>query len=105
MTSGSSTMSPARMRGLSDEYGILEDHLHVAAGRPHARDEKASTSSPPKRTSPEVGSIRRSMQRPVVLLPLPDSPTRPNVSPSSMAKLTPSTALTTVPCGTARRRA
>ena len=32
------------------------------------------------------------MQRPVVVLPLPDSPTRPNVSPASMVKLTPSTA-------------
>src|SRR6266849_4525882 len=37
------------------------------------------------------------MQRPVVVFPLPDSPTRPNVSPSSIAKLTSSTALTTVP--------
>src|SRR5688572_24635247 len=35
------------------------------------------------------------MHRPVVLLPLPDSPTRPNISPSSMTKLTSSTALTT----------
>ena len=34
------------------------------------------------------------MQRPVVLLPLPDSPTRPNISPSSIAKLTSSTART-----------
>ena len=34
------------------------------------------------------------MQRPVVLLPLPDSPTRPNISPSSIEKLTSSTALT-----------
>ena len=36
------------------------------------------------------------MQRPVVVLPLPDSPTRPNVSPSSIEKLTSSTARTTV---------
>ena len=41
--------------------------------------------------------MRRSMHRPVLLLPLPDSPTRPKVSPSSIVKLTPSTALTTVP--------
>ena len=34
-----------------------------------------------KRTSPDVGSISRSRQRPVVVLPDPDSPTRPNVSP------------------------
>ena len=37
------------------------------------------------------------MQRPVVVLPLPDSPTSPNVSPSSMLKLTSSTAVTVVP--------
>ena len=46
--------------------------------------------------SPDVGSISRSMHRPVVLLPLPDSPTRPNVSPSSIDKAQSSTALTTV---------
>ena len=57
-----------------------------------ARCENASTSSPRNRTSPDVGSISRRMQRPVVVLPLPDSPTRPNVSPSSIVKLTSSTA-------------
>jgi hypothetical protein len=44
--------------------------------------EYASTFSPRNSTSPAVGSINRRMQRPVVLLPLPDSPTRPNISPS-----------------------
>src|SRR5690349_17471253 len=34
------------------------------------------------------------MQRPVVDLPQPDSPTSPNVSPRRMVKLTSSTALT-----------
>ena len=51
------------------------------AARSRAR-ENASTSSPRNRTAPDVGSISRSMQRPVVVLPLPDSPTSPNVSPS-----------------------
>ena len=54
--------------------------------------ENASTSSPRNSTAPDVGSTSRSMQRPVVLLPLPDSPTSANVSPSSMVKLTSSTA-------------
>ena len=36
------------------------------------------------------------MHRPVVVLPLPDSPTSPNVSPSAIEKLTSSTAWTTV---------
>ena len=56
--------------------------------------ENPSTFSPRKITSPEVGSINRSMQRPVVLLPLPDSPTRAKVSPSPTEKLTSSTART-----------
>ena len=34
------------------------------------------------------------MQRPVVDLPQPDSPTRPKVSPGKMSKLMSSTALT-----------
>ena len=34
------------------------------------------------------------MQRPVVVLPQPDSPTRPSVSPRRIEKLTPSTACT-----------
>ena len=58
--------------------------------------ENPSTFSPRKVTSPDVGSINRNMHRPVVLLPLPDSPTSANVSPSFTEKLTSSTALTTV---------
>ena len=59
--------------------------------------ENDSTFSPRNRTAPDDGSISRRMQRPVVVLPLPDSPTRPKVSPSSMLKLTSSTAVTRVP--------
>ena len=81
---------------MSDEIRILEDHLHVATRRAHPRAREASTFSPRNSTSPDVGSISRSMQRPVVLLPLPDSPTSPKVSPSSMVKLTSSTARTIV---------
>src|SRR5215468_9023386 len=51
-------------------------------------------SVPPTSTDPEVGSIRRSTARPAVVLPQPDSPTRPSVSPTPMVKLTPSTAWT-----------
>src|SRR2546423_14326399 len=49
---------------------------------------------PSNRTSPAVGSIKRRMQRPVVDLPQPDSPTSPKVSPRRILKLTSSTALT-----------
>ena len=51
-------------------------------------------STPPIRTEPLVGSIRRSIERPTVVLPHPDSPTRPSVSPLRMVKLTLSTACT-----------
>ena len=49
-------------------------------------------SVPPTCTEPEVGSIRRSTARPAVVLPQPLSPTRPNVSPTPIEKLMPSTA-------------
>src|SRR5215210_755515 len=57
-------------------------------------------SSPSKYTLPSVGSTRRSTVRPSVVLPQPDSPTRPRVSPRRTKKLTSSTALTqaTVRC-------
>src|SRR5262245_41989286 len=51
-------------------------------------------SSPSKRTSPEVMSIILSTARPVVLLPHPDSPTRPRVSPRRTSNEMPSTAFT-----------
>src|SRR5512143_3732503 len=43
---------------------------------------------------PLVGSIRRSTMRPMVVLPQPDSPTRPKLSPRRTAKDTPETAFT-----------
>src|SRR5581483_927539 len=43
---------------------------------------------------PAVGSMRRNISRPSVLLPEPDSPTRPKVSPSWMSSDTASTART-----------
>src|SRR6185503_16460891 len=43
---------------------------------------------------PEVGSTRRRMQRPVVVLPQPLSPTSPSTSPAWTSNDTPSTART-----------
>ena len=74
---------------------ILKDDLHVAPRRAHPARENAEHVLAAEQHLAEVGSISRRMQRPVVLLPLPDSPTRPNISPSSIVKLTSSTALTT----------
>jgi hypothetical protein len=45
-------------------------------------------------TLPAVGSISRRMQRPVVVLPQPLSPTSPSTSPSRTENDTPSTART-----------
>src|SRR5262249_56249392 len=47
-----------------------------------------------KVTVPLVGSITLTRQRPRLVLPQPDSPTNPTVSPSSTSRLTPSTAFT-----------
>ena len=54
----------------------------------------ANTSSPSKKTEPPLLGVRRRIVRPIVVLPQPDSPTRPSVSPSRTVKLTPSTAFT-----------
>ena len=54
--------------------------------RQSARNAAASsavTLRPSNQTSPAVGSISRRMQRPVVDLPEPDSPTSPSVSPGA----------------------
>ena len=52
------------------------------------------SSSPSNLIEPDVGSISRSRQRPTVVLPLPDSPTRPSVSPASSVNDTSETACT-----------
>src|ERR1041384_7867390 len=91
---GSPTMSPARMRGLSEENGSWKMIcISRRKGRSSARPSRVM-SRPPSRIVPAVGSIRRSTVRPTVVLPQPLSPTRPSVSPAPMAKLTPSTAWT-----------
>src|SRR5215471_8235403 len=56
--------------------------------------------SPRKRIVPDVGGRRPTMARPSVVLPLPDSPTRPTVSAVASLRERPSTACT---CPTVRR--
>ena len=51
-----------------------------------------SSSSPSSLTEPDVGSISRSTDLAVVVLPQPDSPTRDKVSPRASVNETPSTA-------------
>ena len=79
---GSAMIWPTVMRGSSDAYGILEDHLHVAALRAAARAATARRGRAAKTTRPPVGSTSRSIARPSVVLPQPDSPTSPSVSPA-----------------------
>jgi hypothetical protein len=73
--------------------GVLEDDLHLAPQGAHLAGARPVMSGP-RSISPEVGSSRRMMERPSVVLPQPDSPTRPSVSPRRMVNETPSTAWT-----------
>ena len=62
--------------------------------RRYSRPVDLARSLPSKRTEPLVGLSRPTSMRPIVVLPQPDSPTRPSVSPLRMSKDTPATALT-----------
>src|SRR5262245_26474864 len=94
MTRASPMIEPTVIRGFSDAYGSWK-MICICLRR--ARRERLSsvvTFLPSNHTSPEVGSIRRRMVRPVVDLPQPDSPTRPSVSPGCMVNEMSSTACT-----------
>ena len=61
---------------------VLEDHLDVAAQRPHpAVGQVRDVPALERRSCPPVGSSSRVSSRPVVVLPQPDSPTSASVSP------------------------
>ena len=73
---------PARIEAA---IGILEHRLHAAAEiRERACRASPATSTPSKMMEPLSGLARPRMQRPSVLLPLPDSPTSPSVRPRSI---------------------
>ena len=75
-------MKPTRLRGFSDAYGSWKIIIiSRRIGRISAR-ERCVMSRPSKTTVPPVGSSSRMMQRAIVDLPQPDSPTTPSVSPS-----------------------
>ena len=74
---------------------ILEDDLQVAADRePLGRASARPCRCPSTTIVPACGLTRFRISMIVVVLPQPDSPTRPSVSPSRMSKLMPSTACT-----------
>ena len=60
-------------------------------------------SSPRKRIVPSVASIRRMIARDIVVLPQPDSPTSPSVSPSAIDSVTSLTACTRATSRSIRR--
>ena len=91
---GSDTIVPTRLRGLSDAYGSWKTICTSRRNGRMARVPRCSMCLPSKMISPSVGSSSRTMVRPSVDLPHPDSPTSPSVSPSRTAKLTSSTACT-----------
>ena len=93
MTMGSAMISLTRMRGFSELHGswntacteLRYDFLAAAV--------ELWTSWPSKRIDPSVGSSSISIIFAVVLLPQPDSPTTPRVSPARSSKEMSSTAL------------
>ena len=87
-------MSPTLMRGCSEAYGSWNTiWIWRRSGCIWLRLSLAM-SWPWNLISPEVGSSSRTMQRPRVDLPQPDSPTRPRVSPRAMSSEMPETACT-----------
>ena len=90
-------MSRTLRRGFNDEIGSWKIIcIFVRASLIEAVDMEVS-SWPSNSTDPDVGRGNCMIARPVVLLPQPDSPTSPNVSPRTTSKLMPDTALTLSP--------
>src|SRR5215831_2467799 len=87
-------IEPTVIRGLSDAYGSWKTNCIFRRNARSSRVFLPSTSSPRKRTDPDVGSTSLRIERPVVVFPHPDSPTSPRVFPARTRKLTPETALT-----------
>ena len=75
-----------RHAGREARERVLEYVLHPGRIRRSAAPPSLVTSSPSNVTLPALGSTRRSTARAIVVLPLPDSPTRPTTSPRPMSK-------------------
>ena len=99
--SGSARVSPTLRAGLSEPYGSWNT---TWISRPSARRRARLAwvmSSPSKTMRPALAGVWPSTTLPMVVLPEPDSPTRPTVSPRPMCRLTPLSAWNTLPrpCG------
>src|SRR3569623_1197425 len=96
-SSASPRMSPTLIRGLRLAYGSWK-MICISLRRSFiALPSSEVTSLPSKVTEPDVGSTRRRMARPRLVLPEPLSPTSPTTSPLRTLNETPTTAMTTAP--------
>ena len=80
------------MRGLSDAYGSWKTICISLRTSRICRRAKPVMSRPLKMILPAVGSVSLISVRESVVLPQPDSPTSPSVSPAWIERSTPSTA-------------
>src|SRR3989449_3333993 len=92
---GSAMISPTRIRGLSELYGSWKTTCTLRRWSRSAVPVSSARLRPANSMAPAVGSSAASTSFDVVVLPHPDSPTSPSVSPGLIVKLIPSTALTT----------
>ena len=92
--SGSAMRSNTLMRGSSEPTGSWKTTWICGRSRRTAPPPRCVMSVPSSLMLPAVGSIRRRMMRARVVLPEPDSPTRPTASPGPMSRSTSVTALT-----------
>ena len=94
MRIGSPMIDPHRHARVERRVRILEDDLDLAAAARAARRAfivEHLVAAEPHRARRRVEQPQH--QRPVVVLPQPDSPTSPSVCPGRTEKLTPDTAL------------
>lgn len=87
---GSARMSAIDIDGFSDEYGSWKIACTSRARSRRSRRRRPPMSVPSSRMRPDVTGASPRTARPIVVLPEPDSPTRPSVSPGAMSRLTSS---------------
>src|SRR5665213_2143604 len=94
----SAICQPTFIVGFSERVGSwnIREDVRVAWAR-HALERSALTSTPPRRTVPEISNFlgfnRFNIARQVIDFPAPDSPTNARACPGSNEKETPSTSV------------
>ena len=85
---------PTRILGSSEDCGSWNMSCRSRRLCRSSPRRSLDTSSPSSEIAPEFGFSSATISLPIVVLPHPDSPTRPNVVPAGTAKETSDTALT-----------